>query len=208
MVVPQITHRRPVPDPAQILAGGGKRAPLMRRSRIFRRRSSLSSEAPAIHHARLRRRRLNSGCPTPGVLKDCLSTGCAPRVEFAGVAVRWAARRKEGTTRERLLRLGKLPLAGGAHRPRSRSSHSSDSSLRVLKGTAWRTWPPPRKANEPAASRNRPHASLTSSARGKLANTSASNRAPRSTARRSPVSRLTSRGPASGGTSSQDSSPQ
>jgi hypothetical protein len=58
MVVPQITHRRPVPDPAQILAGGGKRAPLMRRSRIFRRRSSLSSEAPAIHHARLRRRRL------------------------------------------------------------------------------------------------------------------------------------------------------
>ncbi len=203
MVVPQITHRRPVPDPAQILAGGRKRAPLMRRSRIFRRRSSLSSEAPAIHHARLRRRRLNSGCPTPGVLKDCLSTGCAPRVEFAGVAVRWAARRMEGTTRERSLRLGKLPLAGGAHRPRSLIRFLAQGLER--NGLAH---PPPRKANEPAASRNRPHASLTSSARGKLANTSASNSAPRSTARRSPVSRLTSRGPASGGTSSQDSSPQ
>jgi hypothetical protein len=43
IVVPQTAQKRPVPGPAHTLIGGGKSAPLMRRSRIVRRRSSLSS---------------------------------------------------------------------------------------------------------------------------------------------------------------------
>lgn len=53
-----------------------------------------------------------------------------------------------------------------------------------------------------------PQAALTRRATGKLANAWASGTTPRSTARRSPVRGLTSRGPASGGTSARVSSPQ